>query len=295
MLDNLGDRMKEFYEDRAKTYLPRRTHVIIRVDGKAFHTYTKGLKRPFDKDLQADMDETARYMCENIQGAKMGYVQSDEISIVLTDFDSLTTDAWYSYSVQKMCSVAAALATAKFNQLRLIRNCDNADGDLRENMLTDYEIAKQTLALFDARVFSIPEAEEVANYFVWRQKDAIRNSVSMAAQSMFSHKDLEGVSSVQKKEWLKEHKSIDWESYQTGFKRGRAIVREKIEMLATGKGKPIPYDGVTELQPGQLIISRSLWVVDTEMPEITQNRNYILDRIKIPTNLLEPEQLVTHE
>ena len=97
--DALSVRMKEFYEMRTRTYLPRRTYTIIRIDGKAFHTYTRGLKKPFDLGLIEDMDETAKYLCKNIQGAKMAFVQSDEISIVLTDFDTLQTDAWFDGEV----------------------------------------------------------------------------------------------------------------------------------------------------------------------------------------------------
>ena len=117
MKDDLGNRMKD-YEQRTRIKLPRRTNTIIRMDGKAFHTYTKGLDRPFDENLMYDMNATTQFLCENIQGAKIGYVQSDEISILLTDFDKLTTDAWFDYNVQKMVSVSASLATGKFNERR---------------------------------------------------------------------------------------------------------------------------------------------------------------------------------
>ena len=119
--DSLGDRMKSFYEDRTRTYLTRRNNILIRIDGKAFHTYTRGLNKPYDQGLLDDMNETTKYLCENIQGAKMGYVQSDEISIWLTDYDTKDTSAWFDYNLQKMCSIAASLATAKFNQLRMAR------------------------------------------------------------------------------------------------------------------------------------------------------------------------------
>ena len=114
--DSLGDRMKENYENRAKTYLVRRMPVIIRLDGKAFHTFTKAFKKPYDEIFHNTMNATMQYLCENIQGCKVGYTQSDEITLLLTDYDTLTTDAWFGYGVQKMCSVAASMATLAFNK-----------------------------------------------------------------------------------------------------------------------------------------------------------------------------------
>ena len=105
--DDLGRRMKEYYEQIPKTKLMRRTPVIIRIDGKAFHSFTKGFKRPFDDVLIESMQKTMKYLCENIQGCVLGYHQSDEISLVLIDYQKLTSDAWFDYEVQKICSVAA--------------------------------------------------------------------------------------------------------------------------------------------------------------------------------------------
>lgn len=223
MKDELGDRMKKNYEDRFKTSLMRRTYTVIRIDGKAFHTYTKGLNRPFDNGLIEDMDATTRYLCENIQGAKLGYVQSDEISILITDFDTLTTQAWFDNEVQKMVSVGASLATAKFNQLRIPRQLEKAwgkeipDGYIPENF--------GKLAHFDARVFQLPTYDEVRNYFIWRQKDATRNSVSSVAQSKFSQKELHGKSTTQLKEMLADI-GEPWEDYTEGQKMGRIAVKE---------------------------------------------------------------------
>ena len=103
----LGDRMKNNYENITRYYLTRRMPVIIRIDGKAFHTFTKGMKKPFDNILVKTMQETMKYLCENIQGRVLGYTQSDEISLVLTDYAELTTDAWFDNNLQKMCSVYA--------------------------------------------------------------------------------------------------------------------------------------------------------------------------------------------
>jgi tRNA(His) 5'-end guanylyltransferase len=200
--DSLGDRMKEFYENRTRNLLPRRTYTVIRVDGKAFHTYTRGLERPFDAKLIADMDATACYMCENIQGAKLAFVQSDEISIVLTDFDKLGTNAWFDGNIQKMASISASLATAKFNELR-----------------------PNKLALFDSRVFTIPTAVEVENYLIWRQQDTTRNSISSVAQYLYSPRELHGKDTGEMQEMCFQ-KGINWNDYEPKLKRGRLIVKE---------------------------------------------------------------------
>lgn len=194
--DNLGMRMKENYENRSKTYLIRRMPVAIRIDGRAFHTFTKGFEKPFDSILQNSMIQTMEYLVENIQGAKFGYCQSDEITILLTDYDTLETAAWFDYSVQKLCSISASMATLAFN--RIFRNlvdahCDRLDaldarfGKYEYSLL---EALKQG-AMFDARAFNIPK-EEAGNLIVWRWMDAKRNSIQMAGQAFFSHKELQG-------------------------------------------------------------------------------------------------------
>jgi len=203
--DSLGDRMKEFYENRTRYLLPRRTYTIIRIDGKAFHSYTKGLIRPFDEKLIDDMDETACYLCKNIQGAKFAFVQSDEISILLTDFDNLTTNAWFDGNIQKITSISASLATAKFNELR-----------------------PNKIALFDSRVFTINSEIEVENYFIWRQQDTTRNSISSVAQSMFSHKELENKGTDQMQEMCFQ-KGVNWNDFSGKLKRGRLIVKQDYE------------------------------------------------------------------
>jgi len=206
--DSLGDRMKNNYENRTRTYLPRRTNAIIRVDGKAFHTFTKGMERPLDSEFIDDMNQTAKYMCENIQGAKFGFVQSDEISIWLTDYDEIKTEGWFDYNLQKMCSISSSLATAKFNQLRSEKS------------------KLKSLPLFDSRVFIIPELDEVINYFIWRQQDATRNSIQMAAQSIFSSKELHGMNMNAMQEMMFT-KGVNWNDYPDGFKRGRSIVKKR--------------------------------------------------------------------
>ena len=225
-------RMKDNYESRSRTFLTRRTPVIIRLDGKAFHTYTKGLDKPFDEGLIEDMQLTAKYLCENIQGAKCAYVQSDEISILLTDYETFDTDAWFNYSVQKMCSVSASLATSKFNQLRLARyfstderiNDCEFPGYLYGDEISDW-IIEYKIANFDSRCFNIPK-EEVSNCFVARQRDAVRNSIQMLAQSLYSHQELEKKNQTDLQEMCFQ-KGHNWNDLSIGKKRGSFIVKNK--------------------------------------------------------------------
>ena len=213
--DALGTRMKR-YEAASNFVLPIRSYVMIRIDGKAFKTYTKGLERPYDAGLIEDMNETAAFLCKNIMGAKFAYVQSDEISILLTDFDSLETQAWYDNQVQKMVSIAASTATAIFNQLRFKRT------------------GKDKLAMFDARVFVLPNRIEVENYLIWRQKDGTRNSISAAAQALYSTEELKGVGSNAKQELLFQ-KGINWNDYTFREKRGGIIAKRIVANTLEGK------------------------------------------------------------
>ena len=217
MVDKLGDRIKSNYEDRTRYSLPRRTYTIIRLDGKAFHTYTSNLKKPFDMDLIEDMQKATKYLCEHIQGCVMGYVQSDEISLLLTDFATPTTDAWYDGNIQKIASVSASMVTAIFNQLR-------AEREFR------------ALAFFDSRTFTIADRVEVMNYFIWRQKDATRNSVSMAAHHICGHKATMGKSNSDKQEMLFQ-KGVNWNDYPVSAKNGSIVLRETVEFESEANGK----------------------------------------------------------
>lgn len=258
MKDELGDRMKSFYESRTKIKLPRRSYTIIRVDGKSFHTYTRGLKRPFDDGLINDMNDTAKYLCQNIMGAKMGYVQSDEISILLTDFDNQDTQSWFDGNIQKMTSISASLATSEFNRLRMYGKYIENMVDPIEHGETAYDISISNIfntkpANFDSRVFQIPSRIEVENYFIWRQQDAVRNSISSVAQSLYSHKELNGVKTNEMQELIFQ-KGINWNDYDFRKKRGAVI----------GKVQKVVGDRET---------IRNVWeVVDT--PIFTQDRDF---------------------
>lgn len=266
MKDPLGDRMKDFYEDRTRYKLARRTNTIIRIDGKAFHTYTKGLQRPFDQGLMEDMNKTAEYLCQNIQGAKFGYVQSDEISILITDYDDIDTHAWFDGNLQKMASIAASLATAKFNQLRMARKC--WDGNDVEGYLDADDLNNFKLAHFDARVFQIPYQEEVINYFIWRQQDATRNSISSVAQSLYSAKELHGKKTSDMQEMIFQ-KGINWNDFTPREKRG-SIVR-RVEHVYARRDEPI-MDGKTRVIEAY---KRKKWEADPNTPIISQDKDYL--------------------
>jgi len=226
MQDALGDRMKGQYEDRTRFLLPRRTYTIIRLDGKAFHTYTRGLEKPFDKGLFEDIDAAIIAMLPELQGAVFAYTQSDEISVLLTDFVDIGTCAWFDGNLQKMCSVAASIMTAEFNQCRLERAfkiTQTLPMDLKEARM------RKHLAFFDARVFTIPDRVEVMNYFIWRNQDCARNSVSMVAQSLYSHKELHGKSTSDKHEMIHQAGKNWATDYTDGEKNGRLIVKESFE------------------------------------------------------------------
>lgn len=200
--DGIGDRMKRNYEDRTRYFLPRRTYILIRIDGKAFHTYTRGLDKPYDVMFNADMDVAACYLLDESTGGQLCYVQSDEISLLLTDFAELDTQGWFDNNLQKLCSVSASLVTAKFNQLR-----------------------PGKAAAFDARVFSMSDPAEVANYFVWRTRDCVRNSIAALAQSRFSCAELHGKNASQMQDMLILN-GINWTDQPERSKNGRLLRRD---------------------------------------------------------------------
>lgn len=226
MKDALGDRMKCNFEDRTRFYLPRRTYTILRLDGCHFHTYTRGLKKPFDTDLSEDIDNAIIAMLPQIQGTVFAYTQSDEISVLLTDFATPQTDAWFDGNIQKISSVAASIVTAEFNKLRWKREREHLESNSVLNAHGMYEGP----AYFDCRTFTIPDRVEVMNYFRWRQQDCVRNSVSMVAQANFSHKELHGKSQSDMHEMLHK-KGVNWATgFTDGEKNGRIIEKESYDV-----------------------------------------------------------------
>lgn len=247
--DALSVRQKEFYEVRTRTYLPRRTYTVIRLDGRSFKTYTKDLKRPFDLGLVEDMDNTAIYLCKNIQGAKLAFVQSDEITIVLTDFDSLNTDAWFDGEVQKMTSISASMATEKFNQLRLMRLFSEGETNNKSKEEIVEIINKFRRAQFDSRAFTIPSKDEVMNNIQWRQQDTVRNSISSVAQSLYSHTELNGKNANQMQEMCFQ-KGVNWNDFDGKLKRGRLIIKQTTQI-------EVPINAYNKSQD---TCSRSKWM-----------------------------------
>lgn len=279
---SLGDRMKNNYENVNRFYLTRRMPVIIRVDMRAGHTFTKGMNKPFDDVFVKTMQETMKYLCENIQGCVLGYTQSDEISLVLVDYAELTTDAWFGNNLQKMCSVSASMATLAFNKFFSCRVqefmydcCDEFGDDVLPEKQNDYELAhnvyfkKFNAAMFDSRVFTIPK-EEVCNYLIWRQQDATRNSIQSVGQANFSHKELHGKSCNNIQDMLMIQKGINWNDYATTLKRGSCCI--KVD------------DGLTKYdETGNICgyTQRSKWIIDNEIPIFSQDRNYIEKLINV--------------
>ena len=225
---SLGNRMKE-YERASEVRLTRRLPMIVRLDGRAFHSWTKksGCVRPFDHDLMAMMAGLAKYLCEEIGGAVLGYTQSDEVSILVRDDQTIDAQAWFDKRLQKVVSLAAALATYWFN-------ANNAFG-------------RKFPAFFDARAFNLPEGE-VRNYFVWRQEDATTNSLSMLAQSLYAHGELQGKkwSDLQEMCWKK---GRNWNDLETAEKRGVCVYKQ--DVVVNGKCGPV---------------ARRKFVLDREIP-----------------------------
>lgn len=269
--DELGIRMKTYYEQIPKTKLMRRTPVAIRIDGKAFHTFTKGFQKPFDEILIQSMQATTKYLCEHIQGCVLGYTQSDEITLILTDYKNLNSDAWFDYEVQKMCSIAASMATMAFNR-EFEKRVDNFelshlielggyieyDCDANRKLAETYYHAIEKGAMFDARVFNIPK-EEVMNLLYWRQLDATRNSIQMVGQANFSHNQLHGKNCSNIQDMLMLEKGINWNDYPTHLKRGSCCIK-----------KPFKINEGTEHEA-----IRNKWVIDTEIPIFTQDKDYV--------------------
>lgn len=253
-MDSLGDRMK-VYENVPRISLTRRMPVIVRVDGKAFHSFTKGFQKPFDGILMASMADTAQYLCENVMNCKLAYTQSDEISLLLVDYGTVETQAWFENSLQKIVSVAASMATMAFNKAfghRVFERTEAPDYDGCDDLLMKAYFKRIDTAMFDARAFVLPR-EEVCNYFIWRQQDAVRNSIQMLAQSMFSHKELHGKSCPELQDMMHE-KGVNWNDLPTCKKQGHCVIKEAYD-----------HDGT----------QRTRWVSDANMPVITKDRDYI--------------------
>lgn len=250
--DPLGQRIKQNYELRNRHYLTRRMPVILRLDIRAAHFYCKPLKDRFNSNFMKVMNLTAIKLCEEIQGAQFAYLESDEISILLHDYKKLTSDAWFDYNQSKIESISAAIASVEFT-----KNSWLIWSEYNKNRLEPkpyYSLVYDDIkpAYFDSRAFNAPEAE-ICNIFLWRQLDATRNSINSLAQSLYSHKELQGKSCNEMQEMCFQ-KGHNWNDLPTSWKRGRCVVKTTYEFGDT---------------------TRSKWVVDEEIPEFSKNRQYI--------------------
>lgn len=244
----LDERMKK-YEYVTRHYLMTRTPVIVRIDGKAFHTFTKGMKKPFDHIFMESMQDTMKYLCENVQGCVLGYCQSDEISLLLIDYDTLETSAWFDNNISKIISITSSLASVYFNQQFYINLVDyrvknykskNRDVEYENRLLANIS----SLPVFDSRAFNLSK-EEVNNYFVWRQQDAIKNAIQMIGRAYFTHKELENKNGQDIVDMLDNIK-VNYHSYSTSEKRGTCCIK-------TDKG----------------------WELDKKIPIFKDNKDYI--------------------
>ena len=277
MRDDLGERMKKFYEKPAQTKLIRRMPVAIRIDGKAFHTFTRGFQKPFDNILIKAMQKTTKYLCENIQGCVFGFTQSDEITLILIDYQKLDSSAWFDYEVQKMCSISSSMATMAFNKYfsEMVMQLEGdvtqeyeTDGDTEwvvemEKYLKAYRRACEKGAMFDSRCFNIPK-EEVCNLVYWRQLDATRNSIQMVGQANFSHNELQGKSCNMIQDMLLTQKDINWNDFPVPCKRGTACRKVAREVNIAGT-----------------IDTISTWELDFDMPILKDDWNYVNDLIYV--------------
>ena len=251
---------------------------------RAGHSFTKGFERPFDEVFIKSMQETAQYLCENIQNCKLSYQQSDEITLLLVDYDKLNTDCFFDYRVDKLCSIAASMATMAFNRA-FAKNAEDFEqyyateheingwygkGTPEYEMCQIYSKAVNMGAMFDARCFNIPK-EEVTNLVYWRQLDASRNSIQMVGQANFSHKELQNKSCNDIQDILMTQKGINWNDLPTYQKRGSCCVKNKIV---------IESDGVmATAQLRDTSKSENEWIIDTDIPIFKGEGREYIDRL----------------
>lgn len=267
--DELGKRMK-LYEMSDSHKLVKKLPVIIRVDGRAFHTFTRKLNKPFDDLLIDAMEYTLQYLCKNVAGCVLGYMQSDEISLLVQDYKNDETQAWFEYRTNKLCSIVASMATFAFNRAfenyttDFYNSCFETENGLENNSERIDALLEccNKGATFDARAFTLP-FEEVTNYFYWRQADAMRNSVEMVGHANFSAKELYKVNTNGIKRMLLE-KAIDYDKLTIPKQRGICCIKTKIPSFA----------------PDGHAIMRTTWVNDINIPVFKgDGREYIESKI----------------
>ena len=267
MYNEKNQQMKDEFEAPVDYVLEKKIPVLIRVDGKAFHTFTKGFKRPFDDILRNSMKNTMLRLCLDIQGCVFGYEQSDEITLVLIDYQNPTSSAWFDYRIQKVASTAAGLATCFFNQ-ELAKNINAFVNGRKESEMTSEELkylerirrAQEKGAVFDGRCFNVPQ-DMVFDRIMGRQIDAIKNSISVTGQTYFSQNELNKKSTKEIVEMLKE-KNIMWEEFPVEHQRGAACYKTPQTIVG----------------PSGTKVTRNKFQIDDQMPVLMadgSNRDYI--------------------
>lgn len=246
MKQSLEDRMK-YYEQGTCPLLPENIPVILRLDGRAFHTLTRGLEKPYDNNFIDFMNAIAITLCDNeIQNARMAYLQSDEISILI--YKGVMSGSWFKNDVQKMVSISASHASS------FAIRYDRAS----KQIFSPHNI------IFDSRVFLIPE-KDVCNYFVWRQRDWERNSLHMLARKYYSQKQLNQKSCSDMHEMIFKQ-GANWNKLPIYLRRGRCVVPTIKKVHVTKEETKGNFEGE---------VDRTVWIVDNKIPIFTKDRNYI--------------------
>ena len=260
----------EYFRNLTDYRLTPNSYVILMLDGHCFSKMIKNkYKKPFDDTFIKIMNETAKYLVQNIQGAKLAYVQSDEISILITDFDTPETDAPFGYRLCKLQSIAAAMAASKFNQLAFIYNTEpslyetnKSDGEdtiYRPSELIE-KLKEQKLVEFDCKAWAVPDYNTAFCHFLWRQNDCIRNSKQQAAQTYLNHKELMNKDTDEQVSLLFEKEGIDWNQYDNGKKYGRLIYKERRLFKNTVVDtENAGLDGISVLETKEQEYIRNVW------------------------------------
>ncbi len=260
--ESLGDRMKRF-EKANKTKLNRDEPVIIRLDGQAFHTYTAGFVKPFDEVLIAAMQYTMVRLCEGIMNVRIGYTQSDEITLVLLAGDKQESQLWFDGTADKIITISASMATAFFNEY--MDKIKWMPEKMRQDLFPGSKINMKKLAFFDSRAWNVPSHDEAMNCLLWRQRDCIKNSVSSLAQFHFSHRQLHKKNQDDMKNMLVEL-GHPWDDLPVFKQRGTCSVKKRyIHRAETGD-----------------VVERTKWDLDLKIPEFGIDREYISKIFRSP-------------
>ena len=243
--DTLESRMKN-YEQKYK--LPENLPVVVRIDGRAFHTLTRSMQKPFDHRFIGFMNKVGVALCKEVQNCRMAYLQSDEVSLLL--YQNRDSQPWFGSEIQKITSITASIASSVFTS-------SFGDGD-----------HKNPVIAFDSRAFVLPP-HEVTNYFIWRQSDWIRNSIQMLGRANFSHNELNNVSTEEIVKMLKRD-GLNWDESDTILRLGRTVVKTKsMELMESVDGdQNVSY------------YERTRWKVDGNIPRFVEDRDYIESKLK---------------